>query len=226
MKSKSLLLLILLVSIFAMVLSAQNNIPDSATERAALALELEKKWSQNQNNNTLVHLATIYSVIAGLDNSEKETVHKAEKYLSKAVKVLPKNYDLMASHGSVLTMMAQFESKTGNQLKYVKLGTRKMDRAVKKAPGNIMVLMQRANNALNLPTFLNRAHFAQKDFKTILNIVGDKNGPVFKANVLYHLGKAYQITNDLDEAKEYWQQATQLSAPKWSAKAKDALEDL
>ncbi len=226
MKAKIITLATLLVSTFVISLSAQNNIPDSAAGRATLAVELEQKWTKNQDKNTLVHLATLYSVIAGLDKSEKETVHKAEKYLSKAGKIFPKNYELMASHGSVLTMMAQFETKTGKQLKYVKQGTRKMDRAAKKDPKNVMVLMQRANNALNLPAFLNRAHFAQKDFKTVLNIVGNHNGPAFKAMVLYNLGKAYQITEDLTETKEYWQQAIQLQAPRWSAKAKEALEDL
>ena len=226
MKIKILILLIILISTVVINLSAQIQIPDSAEERATLAIELEQKWQQNQDNQTLVRLAILYSAIAGLDSEEKETVQRAEKYLSKACKIFPKDYELMASHGSVLTMFAKFETKTGKQLKYVKLGTRKMDRAAKKDPHNIGVLIQRANNSLQLPAFLNRAHYAQKDFKTVLEIVGGKNGPGFKAMVLYHLGEAYKITENEEETKKYWQQVVQLNAPRWSAKAKKALEDL
>ena len=213
-------LLTLVVSTFAItVAAAPYQYPDSPEERAAVALELERKWEQTKEEKTLAHLAIIYSVIVGLDDRKQETVHKAEEYLNRAGNAFPKDYTLMAAHGSVLTMMAQFETKTANKLKFVKQGTRKLDRAVRKAPDNIEVLMQRGHNSLALPAFLNRAHFAQKDFQAVLKTVGDEKGPQFKAMLLYKLGKAYQITEDFDKAATYWKQAVQLDAPKWSAKA-------
>ena len=218
---------VLLASVTVCQATVQYPIPNSTEERAALATKLEQEWQKTNDGQSLTHLAIVYSAIAGLDDGSQETVRKAEKFLSEATGLFPKNYELMAAHGSTLTMLAQFETKTANQLKYVKKGARKMDRAAKKAPRNISVLLQRANNSLALPPFLNRTHYALRDFQAVLDIVGDKRGADFKAMLLYKLGQAYKIEEKPDMAKKYWQQVASLkNAPAWSAKAKESLEEL
>ena len=226
MKPKLVILFVFFASIAIFQADAQYDIPDSAEERAALAVKLEQQWEKTSDEKSLSYLAMVYSAIAGLDDGSRETAHKVEKYLSEASKSSPKDYELMAAHGSVLTMLAQFETKTANQLKYVKMGARKMDRAVKKAPRNIGVLLQRANNSLALPTFLNRTHYARKDFQAVLDIAGDTYGKDFRAMLLFHLGQAHNLMEEVDKAKEYWRQTVLLNVPNWSEKASNALSEL
>ncbi len=207
----------------AITVFAQTDIPNSAKDRLARVADLEKTFDTSKSPEILREMGMIYSVIAGTDNSEKEIVHKAEKILEKATKANPKDYELMAAHGSVLTMMAQFETKTSKKLRYVKRGTRKLDRALKKDPDNIGALLQRGGNSLGLPTFLMRTHFAKKDYLHVLELVDDKRGPAFKAMVLFNLGRTHELLKEPKKAKEYWQKAKGLNAPPWSKKAAEKL---
>ncbi|MBU3914057.1 tetratricopeptide repeat protein [bacterium] len=212
------------VFVFAAIsVFAQTSIPDSPEGRIAKVKELEKSIKTSKSPEILRELGMIYSVIAGTDNVEKETVHKAEKTLDKATQANPQDYELMAAHGSVLTMMAKFEIETSKQLRFVKSGTRKLDRALKKDPDNIGALLQRGGNSLGLPVFLKRTHFAKKDYQHVLDLVGDKQGPDFKAMVLFNLGRTHELLEEPEKAKEYWQKAKELNAPYWSKKAADKL---
>jgi tetratricopeptide (TPR) repeat protein len=202
---------------------AQDHIPNTPEARWSLAMHLEKELEEKRVPKKEIELAVLFGVIAGTDKNDQETTVKAEKLLGKASKANPKNYTLMATHGSVLTMLARYEKNQGKQLRYVKLGTRKLDRAVKRDPNNIGVLQQRANNSLHLPPFLNRAHFAEKDFQKILILAGNKKSPEFKAMVHFKLGLAYEMTQKNKKAKEYWQKAANLNVPYWSEKAQEHL---
>jgi tetratricopeptide (TPR) repeat protein len=204
-------------------LFAQDHMPNTPEARWSLAMHLEKELEEKKEPKKEIELAILFGVIAGTDKNDQETTIKAEKLLSKASKANPKNYTLMATHGSVLTMLARYEKNQGKQLRYVKLGTRKLDRAVKRDPDNIGVLQQRANNSLNLPPFLNRTHFAEKDFQKILTLIGDKRGPEFKAMIQFNLGRTYEINQNSNKAKEYWQKAVNLNVPYWSEKAQKQL---
>ena len=203
--------------------SAQTSIPDTLVERASRAKVLERSLKIQSNPAQLRELAMIYAVIAGLDDFKKETVEKAEQYLATAVKENPGDFELMATHGSVLAMKAAFEKSNIRQMMYIKKGNRKMDRAIKKDPDNIGALLQRANNSLGLPVFLKRAHFALKDFKHILDLVGDRKGPEFKAMVLFNLGRAHAMLKQQRMAVKYWKQAKLLGTAHWSKKAAERL---
>lgn len=202
---------------------AQTAIPGTPEERKARSTELEKSLETESNPLQLRELAMIYAVIAGLDDFKKETVEKAERYLNPAVKENPGDYELMATHGSVLAMKAAFEKSSTRQMMYVKKGTRKMDRALKKDPDNIGALLQRGSNSLGLPVFLKRTHYAQKDFKHILDLVGDQKGPEFKAMILFNLGRAHALLKQQKPAMDYWTQAKRLGTKKWSKMAAEKL---
>lgn len=205
---------------------AQTVIPDTSDARYARVKVLEKSLEINSQPAQLRELAMIYAVIAGLDDFTKETVEKAEQYLKPAVKANPGDYELMATYGSVIAMKAQFEKSSIRQMMYMKRGTRKMDRAVKKDPDNIGALLQRGNNSLRLPVFLKRTHIAQKDFKHILELVGDRKGPEFKAMILFNLGEAHLLLKQQKLAVKYWEQSKLIGATHWSEMAAEKLTKL
>ena len=219
MKQRTTLLILIccVMLLAASKIAAQTVIPDTAELRKARVHELE----QNQANSPaeLRELAMIHAVMAGLDNPTLEAATNAVKILEKAEKANPKDFELMSAHGSVLTMMARFQKKTAQQLRYTKKGFRKMDRALKKDPDNIGALLQRANNSLKTPVFLKRTHYAKRDFQRVLELVGDRKGPGFKAMILYQLGDACELMKEDDNAQQQWQKASQLNAGYWSEQA-------
>lgn len=101
---------------------------------------------------------------------DKKLVKQGEKYLKTALKKDKKDYETMAWLGSIITMKAMFENDPGKQTLYVKMGAKKMDKAIKKAPDNKVVRLTRANNSMELPPFLKRTRFAVTDFEAFLNL--------------------------------------------------------
>ncbi len=221
---------VIILSLVAFLMNAsvfaQTAIPDTSEARLARAKGLEKSLEMNSQPGQLRELAMIYAVIAGLDDFKKETVEKAEQYLKPAVKENPGDYELMATHGSVIAMKAAFEKSSIRQMMFVKKGTRKMDRAVKKDPDNVGALLQRGNNSLGMPVFLKRTHIAQKDFQHILELVGDEKGPEFKAMILFNLGQAHSMLKQQKLAMKYWKQSKILGTTHWSELAAEKLNRL
>lgn len=203
--------------------SAMIHIPDTPQERIKRVRQLEAKYKGDYQGETLKEIAMIYAIIAGTDDSSEETIHEADKLLAKACKRFPKDYELMATHGSVITMLANFQSNPAKQLHFVKKGTRKMDRALKRDPDNIGALLQRANNSLHMPPFMKRTHYAKRDFQHVLKLVGDRRGNSFKAMILFNLGQALEMMKEHDDAKKQWEQAAALKTPYWSKLASDKL---
>ncbi len=226
MKPLSLFLLSLIwLMLFSVsAVNAQTVIPDTLEQRKSRVQDLEQQSDLDAQPAKLRELAMIHAVIAGLDEPTPEATVRAVKILERAEKTNPKDYELMAAHGSVLTMMARFQKKTSQQLRYTKKGFRKMDRALKKDPDNIGALLQRANNSLHMPVFLKRTHYARRDFKHILKLVDDKKDSNFKAMVMFQLGLAYELMDDGEAAKKQWQTAGQLKAGFWSDKALSKLK--
>lgn len=217
--SKCILSLVWMMLAAVSAASAQTAIPDTAEQRKARAIALEQQSDLDNQPAKLRELAMIHAVVAGLDETTPEATKRAVVFLEKAEKANPKDYELMAAYGSVLTMLAKFQKSTAQQFRYTKKGFRRMDRAIKKDPDNIGALLQRANNSLNVPVFLKRAHYARKDLEHVLKLVGDKKGKRFKAMILYQLGLAYELMNENEAAKEHWRTAVGLKAGIWSDKA-------
>jgi tetratricopeptide (TPR) repeat protein len=211
--------MVLVLCCNAVWLMAQTSIPDTPEQRRERAMALEQTMKNQGTSAQLRELAMIYAVIAGLDDAQPATTQKAIGILEEAVKSNPDDAELTAAYGSVLTMLARFETSTAKQLHYVKKGFRMMDRAIKNDPTNIGALLQRANNSLNTPPFLQRTHFAKKDFQQVLDLVGDSRGPGFKAMILFNLGQAHEVLQDTEQARNYWRDAVKLKVPVWSDKA-------
>jgi len=98
----------------------------------------------------------------------KDDIYEAEKYLKIVTKSDRDDNEALAWQGSVITMKAQFETDPGKQTFYVKSGSIKMDKAIKRDPDNTIVRLTRAYNSLEIPPFLKRTRFAVIDFEYYL----------------------------------------------------------
>ncbi len=105
----------------------------------------------------------------------KDDVYEAEKYLKAASKLDKSDNETLAWLGSITTMKAQFETDPGKQTFFVKSGSLKMDKAIKREPDNSVVRLTRAYNSLEIPPFLKRTRFAVVDFKHYLNLCEQTN---------------------------------------------------
>ena len=140
---------------------------DEAKKRLEKAIEAIEENPENidelKNAGILMHQMN-------RKEPNKELVRDGEKYLKTAWKKNKKDYEAMAWLGSIITMKAMFETDPGKQTLYVKMGAKKMDKAIKKAPGNKIVRLTRANNSMELPPFLKRTRFAVTDFNEFLSL--------------------------------------------------------
>lgn len=108
---------------------------------------------------------------------DPESLARGEAYLERAAELAPDDHQTAAWLGSLLTMKALVETDPGRQMFWVKLGTRKLDRAVRAAPDDLVVRLTRAYNSLELPAFLRRTRFAVEDFRHYLALCRDRDCP-------------------------------------------------
>lgn len=167
-----LLLILLLVSFNASALDVIN-IEGKAANQALS--ELEDTLKNEPNNIFALKNAGILLHQMSRKTPDEDAVKKSESYLKKVISSQPKDYEAQAWLGSVITMKALFEKDPGKQTFFVKLGTRKMDKAVKKTPNNLIVRLIRANNSMELPPFLKRTRFAVTDFEYYLEACKTEN---------------------------------------------------
>ena len=96
------------------------------------------------------------------------------------------------------------------KMKYVQRGTRLLDKAVREEPDHLDLRILRGRNSLNLPEFFNRARIAVLDFEYVLKL--SKNAPAaFRANLHFHLGRAYEMSKEPEKANAQWQQVIRLA---------------
>ncbi len=140
---------------------------DAAKQRLEVAQQAIKA---DPNNVKELKNAGILMHQMNRKDANAEYVELAEKYLKDALKLNPSDFETMAWLGSVITMKAMFESDPGKQTLFVKMGSKKMDKAIKKDPENKVVRLTRANNSMELPPFLKRTRFAVEDFEVFLKL--------------------------------------------------------
>jgi len=176
--------------------------------------QLQNDYEQQLNSGTigtesLSELGIIYHMQINENGLNHETVIKAHEILTKAYEMEKGNPLTMVYLGSVTTMMATTIDGGMAKMKFVKKGTRLMDRAVKKHPNDVNLRMVRGGNSLGLPTFLQRSRYAVEDFSHVLGLIEGAPSP-FKAQIHFSLGNAYELTEQPEQAKAQWQQVIQL----------------
>lgn len=85
---------------------------------------------------------------------KKGVCEKAFSILTKASELTPQDDEILVYLGSVHTLLVRDATFPLTRLSQVNKGCRIMDKAVSKAPDNIVVRLTRANNSLGLPSFL------------------------------------------------------------------------
>jgi len=177
----------------------------------------------NADTTVLRELGIIYHMKTVENPREPQMAKKTNDLLKKAYANDKSNPLTKAYLGSITTMMATTVEDGMQKMKFVKRGTRHMDKAIKDRPDDINLRMLRGNNSLNLPKFLKRARYAVQDFSHVLKLT--KNAPAdFRATVHFNLGKAYERIEEFDKAKAQWQQVIQQFPD--SSVAKQAQEKL
>jgi hypothetical protein len=136
---------------------------------------------------------------------------KAVKYLDMSLMISPDDYVVLAYLGSATTMVARDSWNFFTKLSEVNKGANLIDKAVVKAPTNIVIRVVRAQNSLQLPTFLNRKTLAKQDFLYVEELL-KKNpsglDPATKAAVFSQLGNIFRAEKDEAFANFYFQKAS------------------
>jgi len=142
------------------------NLQGAAAEQALS--QMKAKLQQEPNDIDTLKNAGILLHQLNQNKPNQKSVEQSEMYLKKVVESRHEDYEAQAWLGSVITMKALFEKDSGKQTFYVKLGARKMDKAISKVPSNLIVRLIRANNSMELPVFLKRTRYAVTDFEYYL----------------------------------------------------------
>lgn len=168
MRTPQLTILPLLYMISLLLLVAPGigaSVVDLRGEEAEQTLaELRRSIESESNNFETLRDAGIILHQISRGEVTQEWVEEGEDYLKRARKLRPDDLETQAWLGSITTMKAQFVSDPGKQTFFVKLGTRLMDGAIRKAPDDPLLRLIRGYNSMELPAFLKRTRFAVDDF--------------------------------------------------------------
>ncbi|MBU0701223.1 hypothetical protein KKE26_08040 [bacterium] len=147
---------------------------------------------------------------------KKGICEKAFSVLTKAYEIAPQDDEILVYLGSVHTLLGRDAVFPLTRLYEVNKGCRLMDKAVSKSPDNIAVRLTRANNSLGLPSFFNRAGYAEKDLFYLLQLSKKRPNefpPELLATIYYTLGEYYkgEGKGQWDTARKYWNKAVEVA---------------
>lgn len=207
-------------------------IPQSPEEQRALITDLETKIKNGDKSQETARKRALVHFRNLVHNFTKDRTDKVAKILKKTQKKYKKDYEIMAAYGSVLSMTLAFVDKSDMStiMRVAKKAERFQDRAAKKAPNHIGVLMIRAMASYYAPRIAGRTYLAIKDLKEIIKLVGNDYGPEFVSFLEFHLGDSYYKLAQRKDAKKHWERTVALKGkggnPKWIEKAEEKLKKL
>lgn len=138
-------------------------------EQTALLKQLSdnpKLDDAKQRQLLLLQLATFASEQAGTIEQLEVITQALQKYL----KAHKDDGEIMAATGSATSLQSVFYADNLGKMNFLsRKGMRLMDRAVKKFPHNLGARLLRGLSYANMPAFLNRASFAEKDLTLVKN---------------------------------------------------------
>ena len=138
---------------------------------------------------------------------------KAVAYLKKLAELEPDNAETLAYLGSAYAMAGRDSGFVGNKISNVNKGLAALDKAVKKAPDNLMVRFTRASVCYNLPAMFSRKEMAQVDYQFFVDHAqASAQTNDMLAEAYYKLGQLAQDKDQKTEARNFYAQA-QKAAP-------------
>lgn len=135
---------------------------------------------------------------------------KALDYLQQAYKEDAKDHEVLAYTGSAKTLVARDSWNVITKISYVNQGIEIMDKAIHKAPDNVVIRLLRANNSLALPRFFKRYFKAKEDFLHIETLLGKHPNllpPAIQAEIYYKLADIFKEEGNTARAKVYMHMA-------------------
>lgn len=167
----------------------------------------EATLAKNPNDQQALEQLGIYYHNRGGDG-DKKAVKKSVACLERLLKLDGRNVLALAYYGSAVTMQGRDAWMPWNKMKYVNLGTGKLDKAVMIDSANVRVRLVRAVNSTNLPAFLNRRPFALRDFAYLVaRMNASDEARVDRVQVYYFYGVALKAEERMAEAKKMWERA-------------------
>nr|VFK37853.1 MAG: hypothetical protein BECKTC1821E_GA0114239_1001120 [Candidatus Kentron sp. TC] len=152
---------------------------------------------------------------------------EADKWLKKAFAASPDDYEVMAYYGSARTMVSRDSWNVLTKMDVANEGIALIDKAIRKAPNNIIVRMVRANNSLALPEFFERRPKAREDFSFLHERLDRLDiSPETRAEICFELGGILAEDGDRARAQILYEQA-QAIAPRspWAKKAAEQSDE-
>ncbi len=184
----------------------------ASPERDALQRQYEDQLAANSKDiQVFKELGIIYHMQAVEGTRpHPELVNKSYNLLKRAYEQDKQDLITLSYYGSVTTMMALSTDDSMQQMRFVKSGARRMDKAIKKSQDNIILRLVRGNNSIGLPKFLQRTRYAVEDFGHVLKIAPSLPLPM-KAELLFKIGEAYALMEQPSEAESHWKQAHEVA---------------
>nr|VFK16895.1 MAG: hypothetical protein BECKLFY1418C_GA0070996_10275 [Candidatus Kentron sp. LFY] len=146
---------------------------------------------------------------------------EADKWLGKVFASSPSDYEIMAYYGSARTMVSRDSWNVLTKMDVANKGIALIDKAIRKAPDNVIVRMVRANNSLALPEFFERRPKVREDFG-FLHARLDKLdiSPETSAEICFKLGRILEEDGEREKAKALYEQARTIAPQSsWAEKA-------
>lgn len=184
-----------------------TEVPLTIEERNTLIQLVDKKIQKGiATKKDLKTQAICYYRNAATDFTPKK-VEKAVEVLTELSKKYRKDYEIMAFHGAAIGMSIAFvpPKDLGQIMRLAKISNRKQDRAVKMAPNHLGVRLTRAYSGYFAPKVAGRTHLSIKDFKSVLELIGDELGPAYNSIIHYYLGASYFKLAQRTQAIKEWQ---------------------
>ncbi|MFT5162937.1 MAG: hypothetical protein ACI9FJ_001518 [Alteromonadaceae bacterium] len=195
------------------------------TERLAL---LEKLSTPGNPSSTEQKRQLLLLKLALFANSADQSLKPLEMItddLQSYLKSAKSDYEIMAAFGSALSLQSIFYQRNLGKMNFLaRKGMRYMDRAVKKSATHLGVRLLRGLSYANMPAFLSRASFAEKDLNLLKTQMKDSDGK-FIEFIDYYLAMALVKNKKAEQAKTLWNQLAINKASDWSSKASEQLKD-
>lgn len=193
-----------------------------------LIAETKKTLEKNPSDKeALKTIGVAYHNLAAA--GEKSAAQQAVDYLEKANKLYPDDPFILVMLGSSTTLIGRYSKDIVTEgRKFSNKGAAMIDRAVAKAPDDVIVRMVRANNSRGLPSMFGRGHYFKDDMLHVEGIINKKPAsfnPSFKALVYYKLATYFKFdASDQAAAKSYFKKAAEVSPDsEWGKKSKKEL---
>ena len=214
--SRSLIVTLLLSSVFAVGVIAQDRIPG-----------LEGSLKSNPNDESvLMELGKLYHDKAA--DGDADAIDKGFRCFDRLLTIDTANAIALAYRGDLWALRGRDSWWPPNKWSHLRKGAAELDMAVGLAPDNMMVRLIRGMNALAAPGFLGRLPIALEDFIVLLRHPAfPEQSKELKVSIFYYGGVAHKRADDYDRARELFKKAISLLPDSDFAKrAQDELKDM